>query len=144
VIVLDTNVVSELMRQQADPEVISWLDRQSADDVWLTAVTLAELIYGIGRLPDGRRKALLAVALDAMVRDDLDHRVAPFDAIAASHFADIVIGRERSGRPVSAADAQIAAICRSHGAVLATRNVADFDATGVEIVNPWIASDERA
>lgn len=137
-IVLDTNVVSELTRPQADAAVVTWVDRQLASDLWLTAVTLAELLYGIGRLPDGRRKVELATRLDAMVAEDLDHRIAGFDATAASHYADIVVGRERVGRPISTADAQIAAICRSHGAELATRNVGDFEATGVTIANPWI------
>lgn len=137
-IVLDTNVVSELMRPRADTAVVDWVDRQHADDLWLTAVTLAELLYGIGRLGDGRRKADLAKRLEAMVEEDLDHRIAVFDATAASHYADIVVARERAGRPISAADAQIAAICRSHGAHLATRNVDDFASTGITIANPWI------
>lgn len=137
-IVLDTNVVSELMRPRADAAVVDWVDRQHAGDLWLTAVTLAELLYGIGRLPDGRRKADLATRLEAMVEEDLDHRIAVFDVTAASHYADIVVVRERAGRPISAADAQIAAICRSHGALLATRNIDDFAATGIAIANPWI------
>lgn len=137
-IVLDTNVVSELMRPDADTVVVDWVDRQNAGDLWLTAVTLAELLYGIGRLPDGRRKADLATRLEAMVEEDLDHRIAVFDATAASHYADIVVVREREGRPISAADAQIAAICRSHGALLATRNVDDFAATGIAMASPWI------
>lgn len=136
-IVLDTNVVSELMRTEAASTVVDWVDRQVPSDLWLTSVTLAELLYGIGRLPDGRRKTLLAEGLEAMVALDLRHRIAPFDETAAAHYADIVVHRERSGRPISAADAQIAAICRSHGAMLATRNSADFVATGIELSNPW-------
>jgi predicted nucleic acid-binding protein len=89
------------------------VDQHPADEVWLTAVTLAELLCGIGRLPEGRRKADLAGALEAMIVEDLDHRVAAFDEAAAAHYADIVVVRERAGRPISAADAQIAAICRS-------------------------------
>ncbi len=137
-IVLDTNVVSELMRLGPDSMVVAWVDRQRADDVWLSAVTLAELLYGVGRLPAGRRKTELASQLDAMVADDFDHRVLAFDATAAAHYADIVVVRECAGRPISAADAQIAAICRSHAAALATRNVDDFRDTGVTIVNPWL------
>ncbi len=136
-IVLDTNVLSELMRHEPDAVVVEWVDRQPADDVYLTSVTLAELLYGIVRLPDGRRKAALAELLEAMVADDFDHRVAAFDATAAAHYADIAVRRERAGRPISAADAQIAAICRSHDAVLATRNVDDFTETGISVVNPW-------
>jgi predicted nucleic acid-binding protein len=137
VIVLDTNVVSELMRLEPAGRVVDWVDRQVAEDAWLSAIALAELLYGIAHLPVGRRRTTLAMQLEAMVADDFDHRVAAFDELAAAHYADIVVGRERAGRPISAADAQIAAICRSSGAVLATRNVADFSDTGIVIVNPW-------
>jgi toxin FitB len=138
-IVLDTNVVSELMRPAPSDGVIGWVDQQSATSCHITAITLAELLYGVARLADGRRKAELADLIEAMVADDLDHRVLAFDETAAVHYADIVTQRERAGRPISAADAQIAATCRSHGAVLATRNVADFVDTGIAIVNPWEA-----
>ena len=137
-IVLDTNVVSELLRREPADAEVAWVDQQPADEAWLTAVTLAELLYGIGWLPDGRRKADLAVALDAMIVEDFDHRIAAFDEPAAAHYADIVVVRERNGRPISAADAQIAATCRSHGALLATRNVDDFADTGITIANPWL------
>ena len=136
-IVLDTNVVSELMRGEPAGVVVEWVDRQPANDVYLTAVTLAEFLYGIARLPDGRRKTTLAELLDAMVADDFEHRVVAFDETAAAHYADIVVRRERGGRPISAADAQIAAICRSHDAVIATRNTSDFTDTGIPIVDPW-------
>lgn len=137
-ILLDTNVVSELMRLEPAAGVVDWVNRQPGDEVWITAVTLAELLYGIGRLPVGNRRTVLAVELETMIADDLDHRVAAFDETAAAHYADIVVGRERAGRPISTADAQIAAIGRSHGAILATRNVDDFSGTGVTIVNPWV------
>lgn len=136
-IVLDTNVISELMRAEPAPVVVEWVDRQPTADVFLTAVTLAELLYGVARLPDGQRRTTLAEQLEAMVAEDFDHRVAAFDEWAAVHYADIVVLRERAGRPISAADAQIAAICRSHGAVLATRNSPDFTGTGITVVNPW-------
>ena len=136
-IVLDTNVVSELMRVEPAAVVVDWVDRQPASDVYLTAVTLAELLYGIARLPDGRRKTTLAELLDAMVAEDFEHRVVAFDETAAAHYADIVVRRERGGRPISAADAQIAAICRSHDGVIATRNTSDFTDTGIPIVDPW-------
>jgi predicted nucleic acid-binding protein len=136
-IVLDTNVVSELMRPEPRPGVIDWVDSQPAGDLYLTATTVAELLYGIARLPDGRRKARLAEQVEAMIDDDFDRRVLPFDLPAAPHYADIATQRELLGRPIGAADAQIAATCRSHGATLATRNVKDFDATGVTVVNPW-------
>jgi predicted nucleic acid-binding protein len=138
VIVLDANVVSELMRLQPAMAVVEWVDRQNVDEVWLTAIALAELLYGIGRLPEGRRKITLAAQLEEMVAEEFDHRVAAFDETAAAHYADIVVARERAGRPVGAADAQIAAICRSHGAVLATRDVEDFAGTGITLANPWV------
>ena len=136
-IVLDTNVISELMRKEPAAAVVAWVDRRPAGDVHLTAVTLAELLYGVARLPDGRRKASLGEALEAMVTEDFEHRVLAFDEPAAEHFADIVVRRERSGQPISAADGQIAAICRSYDARLATRNVEDFTGTGIEVVDPW-------
>jgi toxin FitB len=136
-IILDTNVVSELMRLEPSPVVVDWVDRQLPEDVYLTAVSLAELLYGIARLSDGRRKTALAEELEAMVTDDLGHRVAAFDRTAAPHYADVAARRERAGRPISLADAQIAAICRSHDAVLATRDVEGFTGTGVRLVNPW-------
>jgi predicted nucleic acid-binding protein len=136
-IILDTNVISELMRPEPAPLVVEWVDRQSADDVFLTAVTVAELLYGVARLPDGHRKVAIAEQLEAMFAEDFDHRVAAFDETAAAHYADVVLRRERAGRPIGVADAQIAAICRSYDALLATRNVGDFTGAGVRISNPW-------
>jgi toxin FitB len=137
-IVLDTNVVSELMRPAPAERVVTWVNQQLATSCHITAITLAELLYGVVRLVDGRRKAELADLIEAMVADDFEHRVLAFDETAAAHYADIVTQRERAGKPISAADAQIAATCRSHGADLATRNVADFVDTGITIVNPWV------
>jgi toxin FitB len=137
-IVLDTNVVSELMRPAPAERVVTWVNQQLATSCHMTAITLAELLYGVARLVDGRRKAELADLIEAMVADDFEHRVLAFDETAAAHYADIVTQRERAGKPISAADAQIAATCRSHGADLATRNVADFVDTGITIVNPWV------
>ena len=136
-IVLDTNVVSEIMRAAPADFVVDWVDGQLATDIYLTAVTVAELLYGVARLPAGRRKADLGERIDEMLREDFENRVLPFDEAAAEHYADIVVRRERAGRPISMADAQIAATCRSHGAVLATRNVDDFADTGITIDNPW-------
>jgi predicted nucleic acid-binding protein len=138
-IVLDTNVLSELMRRRPAARVVSWVDEQDGDALAITAVTVAELLYGVARLADGARKTELAGAVDAFVREDFAGRVLPFDAAAAAEYPDLVVGRERQGRPVSISDGQIAAICRSRGARLATRNVRDFDATHVGIVDPWAA-----
>jgi len=139
VIVLDTNVVSELMRKAPEPRVIAWVDRCEADDVLITAVTAAELLNGVARLPEGRRKRQLRDRLDGLLTEDLRDRILPFDVPAATHYAETVASREAAGRPISMADGQIAAICRAWGAVLVTRNVDDFAGTGVDAVNPWDA-----
>jgi toxin FitB len=136
-IVVDTDVISELARQVPDPGVLSWLDSLEVSGVSTTAVTAAELWYGVARLPDGRRKRELAVVIGGILDDDFHGRVLPFDGRASVRYADIVIGRERIGRPIGIADAQIAAICRDSGAILATRNIADFEETGIELINPW-------
>lgn len=138
-IVLDTNVLSELMRRRPAARVLRWVDGQDASALAITAVTVAELLYGVARLPAGARKAKLAAAAEALVREDFSGRVLPFDVAAAAHYAELVAERDRNGRPVSVSDGQIAAICRCHGAALATRNVRDFDATGVSVHDPWSA-----
>jgi toxin FitB len=140
VIVLDTNVVSELMRKAPEPRVVSWVDRVSASDVLVTAVTAAKLMYGVARLPDGRRKRE-HIKVEGLLSEDFQDQILPFDAPAATHYAEIVASRERAGRPISMADAQIAAICRNWSAGLATRNVDDFVDTGVDAVNPWDAPE---
>ena len=136
-IVLDTNVISELARRAPDPGVLPWLDSLDVAEVGTTAVTAAELRYGVTRLPDGHRKRELAVVIRGILTEDFHGRVFPFDERASVRYADVVSGRERSGRPIGVADAQIAAICRDLGAILATRNTADFEETGVELINPW-------
>jgi toxin FitB len=140
VIVLDTNVVSELMRKRPQLGVVSWVDRFSASEVLVTAVTAAELMYGVARLPDGRRKWELHVKVEGLLAEDFQDQILPFDARAATHYAEIVASRERAGRPISMADAQIAAICRNWNAGLATRNVDDFVDTGFDAMNPWDAA----
>lgn len=138
-IVLDTNVVSEALRRDPDPQVLAWLESLT-DDVAITAVTLAELLAGVRRLPAGRRRTTLERAVAAAVDPYLQTRaVLPFDAAAADEYADVLVLREGEGRPIHTADAQIAAICRAHGATCATRNLADFEGTGVELVDPWTA-----
>lgn len=136
-IVLDTNVISELTRQAPAPGVISWLDSLAAAEVATTAITAAELLYGVARLPGGRRKTTLKAAVDGLLSDDFQGRVLAFDEPAARRYADIVTARERLGRPIGAADAQIAAICQTIDATLATRNTEDFDEAGIDLINPW-------
>jgi toxin FitB len=137
VIVLDTNVISELARQVPDPGVLSWLDSLEVPEVSTTAVTAAELRYGVARLPDGHRKRELAAVIRGILTEDFHGRVLPFDDRASARYADIVTGRERIGRPIGVADAQIAAVCRDSDAILATRNTADFEETGIELIDPW-------
>lgn len=138
-IILDTNVLSEVIRQTPDTDVLAWLDSLPATEVATTAITAAELLYGVTRLPDGHRKTSLTAAVHALVNDEFPGRVEPFDASAAAQYAVVVSEREKLGRPISAADAQIAAICRARRATLATRNIKDFEEAGIELVNPWYA-----
>jgi hypothetical protein len=137
VIVLDTNVISELARQAPDPGVLSWLDSLEVSEVVTTAVTAAELRYGVARLPDGHRKRELIAVIRGILAEDFRGQVRPFDERASVQYADVVTGRERIGRPIGVADAQIAAICRDLCAALATRNTADFEETGIELIDPW-------
>ena len=138
-IVLDTNVVSELRRATPTGEVVVWVNRQPASEVCTTSVTLAEVRYGIARLPGGRRRELLRAAADEVFSAFAD-KVLPFDAPAATHYGDIVVEREYCGSPISGFDAQIAAICRTHRATLATRNTDDFVRLGLDLLDPWATS----
>lgn len=136
-IVLDTNVLSELMRAEPDSSVVDWLDAQDAFSVTISAITVAEILYGIERMPNGKRQRGFAAMAAALFEDDFAGRILPFDAVAAAHYAEQVAASERSGRVVHSGDAQIAAICRQHHAKLATRNVKDFEFLGIELINPW-------
>ena len=136
-IVLDTNVVSELMRQVPNDEVVRWVDRYPADEVFITAVTAAELAYGVERMPDGQRKNTLAVKVSELLDEDFRGQILPFDGVAAVHYGEIAAAREGQGSPISTADAQIAAICRRFVGCLATRNTKDFAGTGIALRNPW-------
>lgn len=138
-IVLDTNVVSELMRPVPNPAVLAWVDAQSDRDLWLCSVVVSELLYGLARLPPGARRAQLTQAFEAMLAEDFSGRVLAFDLPAAVVCADLVARREREGQPVAMADAQIAATCLAHGAQLSTRNLRHFGGLGLSWVNPWLA-----
>lgn len=136
-IVLDTHVLSELMRPVPEPRVVDWLDAQETASVAITAITVAEVLYGIERLPDGRRKRSLAAAAAAMFEEDFAGRILAFDGEAAIHDAERVAASEQAGRAVQMADAQIAAICLRHEATLASRNMKGFAGLGVPLINPW-------
>lgn len=135
-IVVDTNVVSELMRTDPSRSVQDWVQQRDRRELRMTAITVAEILYGIERLPKGRRKsAIRRQAHEVFGR--FAEEILAFDAAAAALYAEIVDRRDRIGAPISGYDAQIAAICRAHSATLATRNTKDFENTGIEAVNPW-------
>ena len=139
-IVLDTNVVSELIRKAPDPAVEAWAAGHALEDLFFSAIGEAELRYGAAILPAGRRRESLVSDIERMLSDAFDDRVLPFDSGAARAYADIAAMRRSVGRSVSPADCQIAAIARSRDMALATRNVRDFDGTVIDVVNPWTAA----
>jgi hypothetical protein len=135
-IVLDTNVVSELMRAEPALAVLTWLQQNSGGSMYTTTVTVAEIRYGIARLPEGQRRESLHQAANEIFAA-FPRQVLPFDLAAANAYADVVTVRESLGNPIDGFDAQIAAICRSQAAALATRNTKDFTNTGISVVDPW-------
>jgi len=136
VIVLDTNVVSELMRPSPARALVDWVRAHSERDLYTTSITLGEISYGIERLPEGRRKELLRITAQD-VFNAFEGHVLPFDAKAALRYATIVSDRESAGLPIDGFDAQTAAICRTRQATLATRNLKDFQGTGIDVIDPW-------
>lgn len=136
-IILDTNVVSELMRPVASPAIAKTLSKYSAEELHTTSVTLAEILYGIEILPAGRRKRELVAGADRLFAFVFQSRILPFDEDAAERFAQIAASRRKMGRPIAELDAQIAAIAAVHDATVATRNISDFEHCGVRLVNPW-------
>lgn len=136
-IVLDTDVLSELMRPAPDPRVVRWLGGKPAPRVYTTSITQAEILHGILLLPAGKRRRALEEAARAMFEEDFAGRVLPFASDAAPSYATIARDRRRTGRPISQFDAQIAAIAKTNRAAVATRNVADFEGCGIEVVDPW-------
>jgi predicted nucleic acid-binding protein len=139
-IILDTNVLSELMRPAPSPCVVTWVAKQPAAEVFTTSITEAEIFYGIELLTKGKRREGLLAAAEAMFAKDLAGRVFGFESEAARIFSKTAAHRRALGRPISHADAQIAAIAQVRGAKLATRNVEDFDDCGLAIINPWNGS----
>lgn len=138
-VLLDTNVVSELIRKAPDPAVEAWAANHALEELFFSAIGEAELRYGAAILPAGRRRVSLVSDIERMLSDAFDGRVLPFDSTAARAYADIAAMRRSAGRRVPPADCQIAAIARSRDMAVATRNVRDFDDIDIEIVNPWTA-----
>lgn len=139
-IILDTNVVSEPLRPAPEAAVLAWLDAQAPATLWLTSITLAELLAGVAALPAGRRRNRLALALSDQVLPLFEGRLLAFDAPAAHAFARVQAGAAAAGNPIGFADAAIAAIAAAHGFALATRNVRDFKGSGIDVIDPWAAS----
>jgi predicted nucleic acid-binding protein len=136
-IILDTNVLSEPMRRDPDGGVLDWLDGLDAVGVGTASVCAAELLYGVALLPEGRRRRDLGASIRQVLEVEFPGRIYPFDVVAAERYCELVAVRERAGRPIHVGDAQVAAVCLSIGASLATRNVVDFEGTGLELINPW-------
>lgn len=137
-IVLDTNVISEAMKPEPAPTVRDWLDEQAAETLYLSSVTVAELLFGIGVLPDGRRKQKLATSLDGLLAL-FDGRVLPFNTDAARHYADLAVAARNAGKGFPTPDGYIAAIATAHGFAVATRDASAFNAAGVLVIAPWKA-----
>lgn len=136
-IVLDTNVLSEIIRKNPDESVAAWLETQPLTGLFTTSITQAEMLLGVALLPGGRRRRDIEKAIAGMFDEDFAGRVLSFDEAAARNYAVIAAARRRVGRPIAQFDAQIAAIAHSRKAILATRNTSDFAGCGVEVVNPW-------
>ena len=139
-ILLDTNVVSELMRSSPNPVVETWITQHSVEELFFSAIGEAELRYGVAVMPMGRRRDRLASEIEAMLREDFEGRVLPFDSEAARAYAELASARRTAGRPAPLADCQIAAIAKSRDMAVATRNVRDFTDLGVDVINPWAGS----
>jgi predicted nucleic acid-binding protein len=136
-IVLDTNVLSEALKPLPNPMVLRWLAAQEREAVFITAITHAEVLYGVEMFPPGSGRSRLASAIEKLFADEFRGRIIPFDEDAARMLPKVVAHRQKRGRPISQFDAMIASICRCHGAAVATRNVNAFEHCGVSVIDPW-------
>ncbi|QDZ40740.1 type II toxin-antitoxin system VapC family toxin [Euhalothece natronophila Z-M001] len=141
-IILDTNVISEMMRPQPNFQVMSWLRGFPVEELAITAVSIAEISYGLKRLPEGRRRDSLQWRFQMFIAQGFSNRIFPFDEKAAEVYADIIVNRQQKGKPIEVMDAMIASIALLKTATLATRNVSDFQNCGLELINPWESSSE--
>jgi len=139
VIVLDTNVISELMRPEPHPKVLAWVTAQPRTLLYTTRINQAEVLYGIAALPEGRRRRALASAAEAMFDEDLAGRILSFGAAAAARYADVVVERRRTGHSIEGFDALIAATALAAGASVATRDATGFADCGLTLIDPWTA-----
>jgi predicted nucleic acid-binding protein len=136
-ILLDTNILSEVMRPAPDPRVICWLNGADAGLLHVSTISIAEILYGLDLLPAGRRRVGMEEQVEAFLLKGFNHRIMSFDEGAARHYGPLMADRRRAGRPMAAPDGQIAAISRSRAMALATRNIRDFEACGLALINPW-------
>lgn len=137
-IVLDTNIVSEAIKPQSHPSVRAWLDRQLAETLFLPTITVAELLFGIGALPDGRRKDLLTTRIDGLL-DEFAGRILPFDTPAARRYAELAVKARAAGKGFPTPDGYIAAIAAAHDFAVASRDAGAFNAAGLRVIDPWNA-----
>lgn len=142
-IILDTNVISELMRDPGDAAVSAWLDRQPVRSVWTTSITVFEIRFGIEKLPMGRRREALFAAQERLTREVLERRILAYDEPAAIETAKLMAERQGGGRPAGVVDGMIAGIVRAHRATFATRNTRHFEDAGIDLVDPWVARPGR-
>jgi predicted nucleic acid-binding protein len=136
-IILDTNVLSALMRKVPETPVVAWLDRQAAESVWITSITLFEACFGLALLPKGHRQRTLEAAFAHLLREDFENRVLDFDSLAATEAAALAAERQKAGRPIDMRDTQIAGIALARRATLATRNLRHFGDLHVPVIDPW-------
>jgi predicted nucleic acid-binding protein len=137
VILLDTNVLSEPIKARPDVSVVTWLDAQAPNTLYLSSTSLAELLLGVELLPQGARRNRLAIAIRSSIERLFGTRILPFDAMAAEAYPAMIAAGRRIGRPIQFADAQIAAVASVHGCIVATRDQAPFVAAGIPVINPW-------
>jgi toxin FitB len=138
-VIVDTNVLSETSKPNPSNAVLRWLDAQRSDELYTTATVIAELSYGLERMPNGRRKESVRASLEGVILEDFRDRILSFDTLAALEFGSLFAMRQAAGRPIIVGDAEIAAVCLANGATLATRNTKDFEGLGIALVNPWEA-----
>lgn len=136
-IILDTNILSALMQAAPEPKVVTWLDQQPSESVWITSITVFETRLGLALLAAGRRRQTLETAFTQLLEEDLENRVLPFDDAAANEAAALAAQRQRAGRPVDFRDTQIAGIALARRATLVTRNVRHFADLAIQVLNPW-------
>ena len=142
-IILDTNVISEMMRPEPHQAVYAWMSAQPRPSLFTTSITQIEIVYGIAALPAGRRRDALAQAADAIFNEELAGRILPVESSAVLHYAEIVLQRRHTGKPIEGFDALIAATARAANAAVATRDIGGFEDCGIKLINPWAFIEQR-